>query len=773
MVPRCFRLAAWLVLCTVARPTAATADELLAGPYVQHVTPSEAWILWEKGEGGAGAVRWGADEGLGSEATATVVDGAIVEAQLTDLQPDSRYHYAVGDDPDAVGIFRTPPADREASFRFAAVSDMQRDGNQPDKWGEIVHDGIAAFVAGSHGPELDGELAFVLLAGDLVDDGWEQEQWRDEFLAPAHELMAHVPFYPVYGNHEANTDLYRHYFHLPANGSEGLEEHWWFLDRGNTRVIGLDSNFPYATEPQLEWLQGVLDEACVDDDIDFVISQLHHPFLSEVWPPGELDFTGEVIGRLDSFSTTCGKPAVHLFGHTHAYSRGQSRDHVHLWINVASAGGRLDGWGEYDQEDYAEFTVSQAEYGFVVFDVTAGDDPGMQMERYSRGTPAEPLDNVGRDQVEIRRYNLAPATPEARSPASGVVIPPDCVPLVASPWCDPDGDLHGATRWQVAASCEDFSTPALDRWLQHENWYGGGDLQAGDHLGDELVFSLDGDAGYCWRVRQRDRGLVWSEWSAAVPFSTSPSLLSANLLVNPGGEQGTDGWESLSGPLESVTDGECDGIAPHGGTRYLVVGGLCVAGVDSAEARQRVDLSAESAAIDAGQSTVRFGGMLSDYDRDDLPEIQLTFLDGGGAELGRSERLGDAVAGWTRFVGHAAVPAGTRAVDFHLFGTRNGGVDNDSYFDDLELRTAADGALGACLSPPAYPYDDEPVDCESSGDDDAAGDDDDSAGGPGGDPDDCACDAAGGASAPIALLFLAWLAARSARRNPTPRSPVR
>jgi hypothetical protein len=764
MTPPRLGLHGCLLLGVIAQPAAAVADELLAGPYLQHVTPSEAWILWEKGEGGADEVRWGADEGLGSEAAAAVVDGAIVEAQLAGLQPDTRYHYAVGDDPDAVGIFRTPPADREASFRFAAVSDMQRDGSQPDKWGEIVHDGIATLVAGSFGPELDGELAFVLLAGDLVDNGWQQEQWRDEFLAPAHELMARVPFYPVYGNHEANTDLYRHYFHLPANGTEGLEEHWWFLDRGNTRVIGLDSNFPYATEPQLEWLQGVLDEACVDDDLDFVISQLHHPFLSEVWPPGELDFTGQVIELLDTFSTTCGKPAVHLFGHTHAYSRGQSRDHVHLWVNVASAGGRLDAWGEYDQEDYAEFSVSQSEYGFVVFDVTAGEDPALQMKRYSRGTPADPLDNVVRDQVEIRRYNLAPATPEARSPAAGVQIPPDCVPLVASPWCDPDGDLHGATRWQVAGGCEDFSAPVLDRWLQHENWYEGVDRQAGDHLGDELIESLDADAAYCWRVRQRDRGLVWSAWSEPVAFSTSASTLSANLLLNPGGEQGTDSWESLAGPLESVTDGECEGIAPHGGTRYLVVGGLCVAGVDSAEARQRVDLSAEAAAIDAGQLTVRFGGMLSDYDRDDLPEIQLAFLDGEGAELGRSERLGAAVAGWTRYVGHASLPAGTRAVDLHLFGTRNGGIDNDSYFDDLELRTAADGALAACLAPPAYPHDDEPVDCDppaDDDDDDVSADDDDSAG----EPDDCSCGVSGTTGAPVAGLLLVWLLSRAARRR--------
>ncbi len=752
-----------LTLGCLARPDVAAGQELRVEPYLQHVTPSEAWILWEAEEGGASAVRWGADEALGSEADGVVVEGEVREAQLTGLQPDTRYHYAVGADGAEVAAFRTPPADREAAFRFAAVSDMQRDGGNPEVWGEIVTDGIQAIVTGEYGPELDQELAFVLVAGDLVDNGWQQDQWRDEFLAPARELMARVPFYPVLGNHEANTEHYFQYFHLPANGGEGLEEHFWFLDRANTRVIGLDSNFPFASEVQLEWLQGVLDEACVDDDLDFVVSQLHHPFRSEIWPPGELDFTGQVIAQLDAFSTTCGKPAVHLFGHTHAYSRGQSRDHVHLWVNVASAGGNLDYWDEYDQIDYAEFTVSQDEYGFVIFEVRAGEDPSLQMRRYSRGDESEPLDNEVRDQVQIRRYNLAPATPEGRSPASGAQISPDCIQLVSSPWCDPDGDEHGASQWQLAASCEDFGAPVLDRWIQHENWYGGVDLQAGDHLGDEGIDTLDPETPYCWRVRQRDRGLVWSEWSDPVPFTTGASSLSDNLLTNPGAEAGTDGWEAVTGPLESLAEGECDGVSPHTGERYFAVGGLCIEAVDAAETRQRVDLSAHAAAIDGGSLKARFGGVLSDYAGDDEPEVQLAFLDDAGAEIGRSERLGAALAGWTRHLGHVGIPAGTRSVDFHLFGTRHSGQDNDSYFDDLELRVTDAGDLDACIDTPAYPHDDEPVECDPPADDD--GDDDDSAAGPGTEPDDCSCDAAGGPAAPAAVLLAAWFLYGRIRRG--------
>ena len=41
-------------------------------------------------------------------------------------------------------------------------------------------------------------------------------------------------------------------------------------------------------------------------------------------------------------------------------------------LNVATAGGNIDYWGEYAQRDHAEFSVSQDEWGFVLVEVTAG-----------------------------------------------------------------------------------------------------------------------------------------------------------------------------------------------------------------------------------------------------------------------------------------------------------------------------------------------------------------------------------------------------------------
>ena len=54
-------------------------------------------------------------------------------------------------------------------------------------------------------------------------------------------------------------------------------------------------------------------------------------------------------------------------------------------INVATAGGNIDYWGEYFQVDYDVYSVSQDEWGFVVVDVSAGDNPQFTVKRISRG----------------------------------------------------------------------------------------------------------------------------------------------------------------------------------------------------------------------------------------------------------------------------------------------------------------------------------------------------------------------------------------------------
>jgi acid phosphatase type 7 len=494
---------------TVCDGDDATGVVVLVAPYLQSVTTTSAYVMWETDVGVGSRVDYGDSSALGDMVCGNQVptlegtdpngdETQVHAAQLMGLSPATTYHYRVrtGDAESEVVAFTTPAESAaEATIRFVAMSDSQRDDNNPGQFAEVIQQGVLRTT---------DELSLVLFPGDLVDNGWIREEWQDEFFAPAADLFASVPVYPALGNHEGGSPFYYRYFQLPE---DGLKEHAYHVDIGNLRIVTLDSNGWQAQE-QLAWLDEQLVQACDDMELDFVFAQLHHPWLSELWTPGNTDFTGEVVERMVAFTADCGKPTIHFFGHTHGYSRGQDQDHEHVMVNVASAGGKLDRWGEHPQADYAEFSVSQDTWGFVAVDVEAGDNPSFTLRRISRGNADVPSDNEETDQLTVYRFNQAPHAPTDLSSTcdNGLLFS-------ASAFADGDGQNHQATQWQVAATCSDFASPTLDRWRQQRNEFNGVDLQADDDLTNETVGELAPFDSVCWRVRYRDDGLAWSDWS--------------------------------------------------------------------------------------------------------------------------------------------------------------------------------------------------------------------------------------------------------------------
>ena len=663
--------------------------ELVVGPYLQNATPSSMTILWETDSDSPSRLEWGQDSYLdqiafGSSFT-NYGPSQIHTVELTGLSPGTRYYYrvVVGDFESYSELhdFITPPSpSSEQSFRIIAMSDMQQDGSNPDKFDEIVHDGVIDYISDEYSDDIAQELAMVLVPGDLVVTGGSYYQWQDTFFEPSQDLFSHVPFYPVYGNHENDTEFFTNYFHLPNNGTEGYEEHWYYTDYSNLRVIGLDSNSGYRIQTQLDWLDGVLQDACYNSEIDFVFAQLHHPHKSELWVPGEIDYTGDVISLMEEFTEQCGKPSIHFFGHTHGYSRGQSQDHRHLWVNVATAGGNIDYWGEFQQADYDEFTVTQDEWGFVVVDLEAGQEPQFVLTRISRGNENQARDNEVRDQVTIRTDNISPDTPDPTEP--GTAQSPDLAFLSASAFDDPDGDGPGASHWLIYEGCDIDSSPAQDIFVNAENWYFNQDTQESVEISSIALSGLTPDSIYCFRVRYRDTGLVWSEWSEPMPFMTSDSQATNNLLTNPGAESGTLGWTVTDGYFEALEALECDGVDPYSGSYYFAVGALCSTS-DYAEAYQDISLLPYQSCIEQGGGHLYFGGYLSNWGGSDYPEAVVAFLDSDGNEIARTNTIGTYNSSWTSLTGSSIVPESAVSARMILMGTRYAGNDNDSYFDSL------------------------------------------------------------------------------------------
>ena len=504
-------------------------NSFLVRPYLQDAEPNSIKIMWETAQDGESIVEWGTTPKLGKKTsgtsfTLTFGPSRLHEVQLNGLKRFTEYYYRVktGKLTSDIFQFKTPPfSGEEEPFNLIAMSDMQIDRSQPNKFNEVVNEGILAYLDQEFEGKVPDNLALVLIPGDLVAQGSDYEQWQTDFFSPSEKLFAQVPVYPVPGNHEQNSQFFFKYFSLPENGDAAYAEHWWYKDYGNVRIIGLDSNKGYRDmRQQYEWLEQVLKDTEKAEDIDFVFAQLHHPFKSELWIPGEEETTGKVVKMLEAFSDKTGKPSIHFFGHTHGYSRGQSRDHNHLWINVASAGGAIDNWGEFEGRDYDEFTVTQDEYGFVMVNVDPNPaDPKISIKRISRGNTLQKRDNEVTDRITVYKINQSPDAPVALSPKNETIATTDIL-LKATPFeGGRPSSRHAASHWQVATSPE-FEKLILDSWKQDENWYYKENRQKDDDLTDESIARLKPETTYYWRVRYRDQYLGWSDWSKTTAFTT-------------------------------------------------------------------------------------------------------------------------------------------------------------------------------------------------------------------------------------------------------------
>lgn len=516
------------------------AQSILVKPYLQNVSANSITIMWEANGCNSGLVNWGVTNSLGNITVASSLSSegtaCVYTAKLTGLLEQTKYYYNVASGSNfssTYNFFTSALAEMEVSVNLVAMSDMQKDNSNSTKFNEIVNDGILEYVSSRYTGDVNENLQLVLIPGDLVDDGNNHNEWVDDFFGQGANLFSYVPFYPVPGNHENNSHFFFDYFDLPKNGSNGFMEHWWFKDISNVRIIGLDSNHDYQISQQLDWLDSILSVTALDTLVDFVFAQLHHPHHSELWPPGNTDFTGDVITLLEDFSSSSGKPSIHFFGHTHGYSRGQSRDHNHLMVNVATAGGNIDYWDEYSQIDYQEYTVSHDDYGYVFVEVGAGQNPKFTIKRFSLGDENTTLSNSLRDSVTIKLNNILPNKPLPVYPLNGDVVSPDGFSILGSPFIDADLDGHGATQWQISTDCNNFTNSVLDRWIQHENWFKEENLQEDDNLLNLEIFNLIPDVNYCWRARYRDKGLGWSDWSDPISFKTDSVFENWKIYPNP------------------------------------------------------------------------------------------------------------------------------------------------------------------------------------------------------------------------------------------------
>lgn len=292
--------------------------EFVVKPYLQFATHDSISVMCEASRKSRVRVKYGETVRFTDEVDAKSEDGLLHSARLTGLKPETGYYYQILLEEEGrevtlrgeISSFQTASL-AKTPFAFTVMGDTQ--GN----------------------PKVNGELAkqawalrpnFLIIPGDLVDDGPIKNQWVNEFFASMNPLFCRVPFYPVLGNHERNADHYYKYMDLPP------PEYYYSFRYGNAIFFMIDSNKKVDSESeQYRWMEGQLQaiaelERTGQSDIVWKFVSYHHPSYSS----DEDDY-----GNLWKGKSTWGdmriRPLTELFdrygidivwnGHIHSYER--------------------------------------------------------------------------------------------------------------------------------------------------------------------------------------------------------------------------------------------------------------------------------------------------------------------------------------------------------------------------------------------------------------------------------------------------------------------
>lgn len=291
------------------------AERIVRGPIVGRVGTDRATITFETDGPAVGEVRWGRAAATYDERLAGT-PAVHHQFVLTGLPADAAIHYqvAVGDEASADASFHTM-AERPPVVRFVVYGDVRT--------GHDVHAEIVK-AAAAEAPD------FVVTNGDMVLRGTDEADWQ-RFFAVAGDLLAHVPVYPVVGNHDLGGagDHERHLedvFALPDRPPDCPPgSAWYSFDVGGVHFVMLDSN-RYDDDRQLAWLEADLERA---RGARAIFATAHHGPFARGPHGGDPTAAEKYVPVLARYHT-----AVFFSGHDHVYQRGRAGG-----INYVVSGG--------------------------------------------------------------------------------------------------------------------------------------------------------------------------------------------------------------------------------------------------------------------------------------------------------------------------------------------------------------------------------------------------------------------------------------------------
>ncbi|WP_088831364.1 Ig-like domain-containing protein [Paenibacillus tyrfis] len=173
----------------------------------------------------------------------------VHKAIASGLEPGTQYMFRVGDgrgNYSQNGSLQTAAATGERT-KFIFLADSQATNEAGFKlWGDILKKAMTDHP----------DTEFVVQGGDLVEDGFKENEWNMWFNA-AQGILMQTTVVPVVGNHEVTgtrkTEDYLAHFNHPQNGIDSLKGSNFSFDYKNAHFIVLNSEYDF--DQQKEWMR--------------------------------------------------------------------------------------------------------------------------------------------------------------------------------------------------------------------------------------------------------------------------------------------------------------------------------------------------------------------------------------------------------------------------------------------------------------------------------------------------------------------------------------
>ena len=237
-----------------------------------------------------------------------------LKVNLTGLEPDTEYKYRVGRDPSFSDTYYFKTGSGVEPFSFLAFTDPQYAN---DSGASIFNNLVQKAL------EIDPDIRFSVVSGDLVDRGGKIEQWNILFRQSSLRLM---PFAVAPGNHEYydasptpvffDNTYYKGFFNNPENGAEGVLGSSYYFKYNNVLFVSIDSeaavNSAANKTAQKTWFENVMKS----NHAQYIVVFMHRSFYGGIYGSVSADLRADWQGLFDKYGVD-----LVLTGHDHIYRR--------------------------------------------------------------------------------------------------------------------------------------------------------------------------------------------------------------------------------------------------------------------------------------------------------------------------------------------------------------------------------------------------------------------------------------------------------------------